>query len=360
MQDCPCNTTWLGIVPRSAPQHAEPPAWPASDCDLPRHRSAELVIAHCAYSLNWVPGYVAEIEASGLLQVVRVVIYSKCGRRPSLVNISSPVLLRTLPNVGRNDHTYAHHLATEYDCLPSVSFFLKDRNVGGWLLKEQFTPAREMAELTMRSGFTCGFRSRRASSASFSVFANLSVLGQFKMAHHYLTKHSRKRRPMPADFAANCSHWDAGSGEHGRRWLGFRSRNCTEWGNFSALSHAFQSKTKPLAQWMNVSGIFPREHLEALTSQGLWYVCFGGAFAVQRSRIALWPVSTWRGLSDALSRADNLEEGHYAERTWGALLGPRLASDERLALIASARFGIGIYGLLKGCSCEKTRGRSHA
>jgi hypothetical protein len=31
-----------------------------------------------------------------------------------------------------DDQVFAHHLATEYDCLPSVTFLLKDRNVPGW------------------------------------------------------------------------------------------------------------------------------------------------------------------------------------------------------------------------------------
>ena len=41
---------------------------------------------------------------------------------------------------------------------------------------------------------------------------------------------------------------------------------------------------------------------------------------------------TWRAIAESMERADNVEESHYIERTWAALLAPPLTSSEESAI----------------------------
>jgi hypothetical protein len=49
-------------------------------------------------------------------------------------------------------------------------------------------------------------------------------------------------------------------------------------------------------------------------------VCYGGAFAVKEKQFLKQPLDVWRKMELGLSRANNIEEGHYAERMWAAIL----------------------------------------
>lgn len=69
----------------------------------------------------------------------------------------------------------------------------------------------------------------------------------------------------------------------------------------------------------------------------------------------------WRRLSDALARVDNLEEGHFMERMWGALLGPQeLEREEIRSLVCAASGGPEIYGILRKCKCSPRRNSTRA
>ena len=41
---------------------------------------------------------------------------------------------------------------------------------------------------------------------------------------------------------------------------------------------------------------------------------------------------TWRAIAESMERADNVEESHYIERTWAALLAPPLTPSEESAI----------------------------
>jgi hypothetical protein len=57
-----------------------------------------------------------------------------------------------------------------------------------------------------------------------------------------------------------------------------------------------------------------------LAARKWWPVCYGGTFAAMRSSIRARPHATWAALEQSLRRGDNIEEGHFVERMWGALL----------------------------------------
>ena len=62
-----------------------------------------------------------------------------------------------------------------------------------------------------------------------------------------------------------------------------------------------------------------------LFGQRVWPTCLGGSFAARRQEIrARMDRASWEAYASSLLRGDNIEEGHYAERLWGAFLAPPL------------------------------------
>lgn len=73
--------------------------------------SIELVVAHYHESLNWLRRVPATIQKT---------VYSKSDTLPSIPNVS-------LPNVGREAHTYLYHLVTRYDSLADFTIFCQGK-----------------------------------------------------------------------------------------------------------------------------------------------------------------------------------------------------------------------------------------
>lgn len=75
-----------------------------------------------------------------------------------------------------------------------------------------------------------------------------------------------------------------------------------------------------LGQFYNMVTMFADE----AASPELVQVCYGGIFAASYSNIKRKDDSIWNGIELALSRGDNIEEGHFMERSWGRLLATPL------------------------------------
>ena len=100
----------------------------------------------------------------------------------------------------------------------------------------------------------------------------------------------------------------------------------------------------------------PRE----LTARRFWPVCYGGGFTASRDAARRLPRQVWRNLERSLRRADNIEEGHYMERTWAALFTQPLSYAEESALACAIQgvrpFPSGDYaGAIrsKRCRCSQ-------
>merc|ERR1712232_1481808 len=61
-------------------------------------------------------------------------------------------------------------------------------------------------------------------------------------------------------------------------------------------------------------------------------VCFGGLFAASVSQIEKGK-SIWGNLENKLTRGDNIEESHFTERLWAALLSKRPSASSMLKLV---------------------------
>ena len=86
---------------------------------------------------------------------------------------------------------------------------------------------------------------------------------------------------------------------------------------------AFVSRVRPYGPWLDsiLNG-------SVAPSGELWPVCYGGNFVAMASSIRAVPMSVWSRAENSLSRENNLEEGHYMERTWAGLLTPRLSEKD--------------------------------
>ena len=124
----------------------------------------------------------------------------------------------------------------------------------------------------------------------------------------------------------------------------------------------FTSPIRPMGAWLKaMTGV-------DLGTRGLWPVCYGGNFAAAKRNIERVGRKSWENLRQSLARADNLEEGHYAERAWAGLLSPPLppAAEEALRSAAAnvcrepaaARLHADedthcLIGQLVGCECGR-------
>ena len=120
----------------------------------------------------------------------------------------------------------------------------------------------------------------------------------------------------------------------------------------------FKSRFGNMRQWLASlnATLDARNRVQTLMAVPLWRVCYGGVFAASRSSIMLTPSAYWESMSTSLARSDNLEEGHFAERSWAAILSvPPLLNEARALRQAAACVTVqswhGFLGTLNHCQC---------
>ena len=135
---------------------------------------------------------------------------------------------------------------------------------------------------------------------------------------------------------------------------------------------AFKSVHRPLRLWLArlLSTLTPqyfatreeRMRAQAFVNQVLRRplvpVCYGGSFVAARASIEAVPHAIWVALERSLARGDNIEEGHYAERSWAALLTLPAGYPADLQSLACAShrllcLGNSFRGALTTCAVTK-------
>lgn len=238
--------------------------------ETPRRTKVSVVVSWCDERLQFLKDFVDG------LPIRSIFIYSKCTSRgliPSRLQELGDVHELVLDNVGRNDHTYAHHMANmttfSHD---EVVLFIKASTHNQIRIRS----AQEMVRIaSTRLGFAC----LSGPIPCYSVWHKTA----FILAHFNLQKY---RGPS----------------------TGFRS--------------PYQNPR--MSSWAKDIGLtLPKVVMP---------VCYGGAFAVLASQIGV-NKHVWPALEQSLSRGDNIEEGHFAERSWAALLMAPIAQQEALELL---------------------------
>jgi len=220
----------------------------------------DIVISHCKSDLAWLTAEIDALRNAGL-PVVGVTIFSKCNKPITARPPNSSVII--LPNVGRCDHNAAYYMARQSgDAEPNqVVLFIKDTNILHQA-HDKTRPLKEAIELAAGSaGFSCGHVPRDTSATFFDT----ETLIGFKASRGF-------------------GKYD---GPH------------------------FHSDFGRMGDWLKA--------MQASLPTPATPVCMGGVFAVSRQRIAAG-ATMWPRIEQSLTRADSLEEGHFAERAWAGLL----------------------------------------
>ena len=256
-----------------------------------------LVVSHCNKNLGWLPAYV------NMTTFETITIISKCGLLPTPTYGARTV---TLPNLGGCDHTYAWWMLNvaladggrlDDD---DLVLFMKDSHHVRSMGAPSFALA--LANITFQAananGFACAVRpGLRASQqargselpprnirwqgTSISAFAQTAALDEFSMGHYNRAGVAN----VPTDLDAQ----------------------------------PFKSSHKNLGAW--------RRHVGMRWTSPVVSVCFGGMFAAKVKNIKSHRHALQQAL-DSLSRANNLEEGHFMERSWAALLQEPLSPED--------------------------------
>jgi len=247
---------------------------------LPRVGSLAVVVALCRGELSWLPAYIAGLERmSGV--AANIYIYSKCNVTATLpMGISAT----SLPNVGRNDHTFAHHIAGRYHSLEDVTFFIKDTLNPNHPQHRGFDDLFDSADVYRTAvllGFACHYTAMEVAGHTHSVWHNMGTLRDFALIAYPPNIHP------------------------------------------GVVDEDFIAHSRPYGRWLDsiLDGVVD-------PPETLWPVCYGGNFAVTARNIRAVPHSLWNRAQQSLARGNNIEEGHYMERSWAGLLTRRLSQHD--------------------------------
>ena len=232
-----------------------------------------IVVSHCSQNLEWITDSITS------LNVRDVVIYSKCGRPVEGAPVGSVV--HTLPNVGRCDHTYAFYIS-RLNVTDGVVLFMKDTHHLFAKKGIDVVPFNKMVdEASGPSQFSCRWHIDPSigleNEALYSELMTFS-LDTYKMTHH-------------ADY------------------------------NYSKIKEKLFLSYPNMLTWVEELGLKLR--------QPICPMCFGGVFAVNIKRLLDVDRQQWEKIEQSLSRADNIVEGHFMERTWAGLLSQAPLNTER-------------------------------
>lgn len=246
----------------------------------PPPAATELVIARFNEDLSWVPawhrGLLPRGRDGGPELFESILIYNK---GPAAVEPAVLAALaeggavrvretRELPNVGRESHTYLHHLAERHAELAGVTVFM------------------------MGSAYCCGHKQVAATAVARAAL-------------------SRRRSAFPIQRWTPTLRLHAG--------FSLDSWCCTEAGNAAANPETRLElcALRPFGVWFRAA--FP--HADAVMGES-WY---GGAFAVSAAdaRAAGRGPDDYRALRRWVQGHSNPECGHFMERAWLAAFYPQ-------------------------------------
>ena len=311
----------------------------------------EIVLAYCSASLAWLMGTLDKLSQVGA-NVTRVNVVAKCGKKPRARPPAAPsppepvraarpadapapsrlsawagaselprhATVETVENVGRNDHTFARFLAARYCTLPASILFLKDTSMGYENGEETVLAPIGVTRLAQglsasRDGFACGSHLAGMLGARASRLWHVAVEADEFQMDDYHVQHDQN----PKTRRANVD--------------------------------AFRAAQRPLRQFSRA--VFsPVTHARVDAARhAVRLVCYGGTFAATATAVRRTPRSDWIALRDALTRGDNIEEGHFAERLWAVLLSPSPSKSVVSAVLAGggSHYSNCCPGLLSKC-----------
>ena len=203
----------------------------------------EFVIAHYNENLDWIKPIASHSH----------VYHKGSDRQPPTLQLLS---WKTLPNVGRESHTYLHHIINHYDSLPEVTVFLQADN----------------------GHQSCGFFTRPPMNYVYDILRLTSL---------------KSTCLRPSIFMA--------------------------WGRipYSFKWQIMLKNGKIRRARLTVSEFF--ENLFGYRNPPEVYFCPGGCFAATRDMIKKHPLDFYIKAKAFVDDHPNPEEGHYFERLWSTM-----------------------------------------
>jgi len=210
--------------------------------------SVEMVVARYNEPLEWL--------SEAPFNRYPISIYNK-GSNENFFK-TSPMVRRVVPlkNVGREGHTYLHHIVENYDRLAEVTLFLPGSTDAD---HKKPRATRLLTHLPKGNVFACSKEDVREAMNHFRIDA-------------YLSTHESNRR-------------------------------------INADARIQKSDLRPFGLWYEA--FFSGITVDRLT--------WSGMFAVSRAAILQRPKAFYERLSEELDHHHNPETGHYLERSWGAV-----------------------------------------
>lgn len=183
-----------------------------------------------------------------------------------------------MPNVGRAEHTCAHHISTQYARLADITLFIKD---------------------------TAAYHSHLGIGLRLLAFSRrLPELTDFWCA----------RPPTLVDLNFTISE--------------YKSEMCWRYGKCYANESFIQAAVRPFGRWL------ASKRVRARGRNGTASACYGGFFAASRDAILTSSRALYTRLAREVSIADSLEVGHYLERSWPSLFHIRHQPRSRFVRVA--------------------------
>jgi Protein of unknown function (DUF3431) len=171
--------------------------------------------------------------------------------------------IKSLPNVGREGHTYLHHIITHYDCLPEVTVFLPG--------SADFHLKWEKSSMVL---FEAMEKMKTIIIHDMEVEHICDILADFSMNNH------------PSQNPINR--------------------------NENQIVDLEPSALRPFGVWYHTW--FPDIPCR--------YIVHNGVLAIHRDHIRQRPKEFYQDFIEQLSTSSNPEVGHYVERAWCALFYP--------------------------------------
>jgi hypothetical protein len=217
------------------------------------HSTCDLVIAYYKENLDWLAAYKDR-------PFRKIFLYTKGAEHPAS---PLPYIEKKLPNIGRCDHTYLHHIVEEYDDLPTVTIF-----------------ATGSAHAIAHKKQNLDFIVQKAFSTHDTVFRG---------------QRHKSIKDTFHDFKLNS-------------WQATNSNNKED----ASKDTLHPARIRPFKQWYEKT--FPGIDVD--------FVTFGGVFAVSKPHIHNRKKESYMRLMRQFPKHSNPELGHYFERAWLAVFHP--------------------------------------
>lgn len=224
-------------------------------------RTMDLVVARYAEDLDWM-----SLPEINLAEFDRVIVYNK-GSSPAILPDrapdQTPVVEVRLPNVGRCDHTYIHHIVTMYDDLADVTVFLP----ASCTMTHKWSQTQETLRI--------------ASETRQSVFIGKTMYPSIEEAMGTF----------------ELSEWGSSHGANA---------------NANPDNSMLPSPERPFKAWYEANDF----------DKDVDFATFLGIFAVSREDVHHRALESYQHLMGYLDTHNNPEAGHYFERAWLAIFAP--------------------------------------